>query len=98
MASPHQLPLGRGLFIATPNAVHLRSQRPDERVFECEATDGIANARASKDNSSLFAVADDQIVILHDATRSRDRKYKLKQGAVWHVNIIARPEIDINTG
>jgi hypothetical protein len=82
MASPHQFTLGRGLFIATPNTVHLKSQLADESLFECEATDGIANARASKDNSSLFAVADGQVVILHDATRGKDRKYRLKKGDV----------------
>jgi capsid protein len=87
--------LGRGLFIATANAVHLRSQR-DETLFE--AADGIANARASKDNSSLFAIADDQVVILHDVARAKDRKYKLKKGDVWHVGLVASTETDINTG
>jgi hypothetical protein len=80
--------LGRGLFIATPNAVHLRSQL-DETLFE--AANGIANARASKDNSSLFAVADYQVVILHDATRGKDRKYKLKKGDLWLVGRVAKP-------
>jgi hypothetical protein len=82
MASPQQSVLGRGLFIATPNAVHLRSQLTDETLFECDAADGIANARASRDNSSVLAVADGQVVILHDATRGKDRKYKLKKGDV----------------
>jgi hypothetical protein len=74
------------LFVAMPNAVHLRSQLARKTLFECETANGIVNARASRDNSGLFAVADGQVVILHDATRSKDRKYKLKNGDVWYAH------------
>ncbi|KAI4670251.1 uncharacterized protein J4E79_000532 [Alternaria viburni] len=80
MANPGRLPFDQSLFVATPNAIYLRSQLARKKLFECETANGIVNARASKDNSSLFAIADSQVVILHDATRSRDRKYKLKNG------------------
>ncbi|KAI4629718.1 uncharacterized protein J4E87_002904 [Alternaria ethzedia] len=80
MANSGRLPFDQSLFVATPNAIYLRSQLARKKLFECETANGIVNARASKDNSSLFAVADGQVVILHDATRSRDRKYKLKNG------------------
>ncbi|KAJ4293175.1 hypothetical protein N0V90_008457 [Kalmusia sp. IMI 367209] len=39
---------------------------------------GIVTARAAKDNSSLLAIADSQLVILHDPNRGPDRKYALK--------------------
>jgi hypothetical protein len=86
MASYQQLPSEPGLFIATPDAIHLRSQLAERPLFKCETADGIVNARASKDNRSLFAVADGQVVILHDATQGKDKKYKLKNGDVCHVN------------
>ncbi|KAI4653306.1 hypothetical protein J4E93_001068 [Alternaria ventricosa] len=80
MENSGRLPFDQSLFVATPNAIYLRSQLARKKLFECETANGIVNARASKDNSSLFAVADSQVVILHDATRSKDRKYKLKNG------------------
>jgi hypothetical protein len=82
MATFQTSPLDQNLFVATPNAIHLRSQLGRKTLFECETANGIVNARASKDNSSLFAVADGQVVILHDATRGQDRKYKLRNGDV----------------
>jgi membrane-bound inhibitor of C-type lysozyme len=84
MTSESPLPLEQSLFIATPNAIHLRSQLATKTLFQCETDDGLVNARASKDNSSLFAVADGQVVILHDVTCGKDKKYKLKNGDVWH--------------
>ncbi|KAG9187761.1 hypothetical protein G6011_05632 [Alternaria panax] len=80
MKNPQRLPFEQSLFVATPNAIHSRTQLAHETLFECETANGIVNARASKDNRSLFAVADGQVVILHDATRVKDRKYKLKSG------------------
>lgn len=82
MPVEHNLPSERSLFIATPSAIHLRSQAADKIVFECEGVDGIINARASTDNSSLLAVADSQVVILHDIRRQRDKKHKPKGGDV----------------
>jgi hypothetical protein len=84
MTSQFRLPIEQGLFIATPNAIHLRSQLATKTLFQCEIPDGLVNARASKDNSSLFVVADGQVVILHDVSRGKDKKYKLKNGDVWH--------------
>ncbi|KAF1838581.1 hypothetical protein BDW02DRAFT_479403, partial [Decorospora gaudefroyi] len=78
MANTQQLSLGRNLFIATPKAIYFRPPLSEKTLFECETAGGIANARASKDNSGLFAVADGQVVLLHDASRGRDRKYQLK--------------------
>ncbi|KAL1619515.1 hypothetical protein SLS56_010059 [Neofusicoccum ribis] len=39
---------------------------------------GILAAKEAKDGSGLLAVADDQVVVLHDATRGKDRSYRLK--------------------
>lgn len=82
MSSVSQSQLENSLFIATANTVHYRSPVVDTTVFECDNTNGIVNVRASKDNSSLFAVADSQVVILCDAARGKDKKYKLKDGQV----------------
>ncbi|RYN30897.1 hypothetical protein AA0119_g4727 [Alternaria tenuissima] len=80
MAKSQRLPFEQSLFVTTPNKIYLRTQLACETLFECETPNGIVNARASKDNSSLFAIADGQVVILHDASRTKDRKYKLKSG------------------
>jgi len=85
MAKSQRLPFEQSLFVTTPNKIYLRTQLACETLFECETPNGIVNARASKDNSSLFAIADGQVVILHDASRTKDRKYKLKSGDVWHL-------------
>jgi WD40 repeat protein len=81
MTSMSQLPFEQSLLVATPNTIHHYSQRASQLLFECEATDRIVNAQPSKDNSSLLAVADNHIVILIDASRSKDRQYKLQSGA-----------------
>ncbi|GME38155.1 hypothetical protein GTA08_BOTSDO10071 [Neofusicoccum parvum] len=39
---------------------------------------GILAAKEAKDGSGLLAVADDQVVVLHDAIRGKDRSYRLK--------------------
>lgn len=85
MAKSQRLPFEQSLFVTTPNKIYLRTQLARETLFECETANGIVNARASKNNSSLFAIADGQVVILHDASRTKDRKYKLKSGDVWHL-------------
>lgn len=77
-----QSPLAQNLFIVTPNTIILRSKGENRTLFECKSASGIVNSRASKDNSSLFAVADSQIVVLSDAVRGRDKKYHLKSGQV----------------
>ena len=77
------------MFITTPNVIQLRSQLSNRTLFECETPDGIVNARASKDNSSLFAVADAHIVILYNAAKGKDKKYKLKSGDVSALSIAA---------
>ena len=78
----HQLPLEQSLFITTPSAIHYRSQLVDKPLFECETPNGIVNARSSKDDSSLFAVADSQVVVLCDAARGKDKRYKLRNSDV----------------
>lgn len=70
------------MFIATPEALYLQSQNSNKVLFKCETADGIINAKASKDNSCLVAVADSHVVILYDTVRGRDRKYKLKNSDV----------------
>ncbi|KAF2751904.1 hypothetical protein M011DRAFT_498324 [Sporormia fimetaria CBS 119925] len=78
--SPFLLPSHRNLFIATPNAIHLHSRFEEKILFECEAPDGILNAKHSKDNSGILAVADSQVVIICDPQKGHNRQYKLKNG------------------
>jgi hypothetical protein len=73
--------LEQSLFIATSKIVHHRMQLADRTLFECNATGGINNARASRDNSSLFAVANSHVIILCDALRG-SKKSKLRKGDV----------------
>ncbi|KAI8938732.1 hypothetical protein NX059_004599 [Plenodomus lindquistii] len=81
MASSQQLPPGCSLFVATPHTAHLRSAATsDKTLFKCETADGIVNAKASRDNSSLIAIADSHVVILYDTAQGCDRKYQLKKG------------------
>lgn len=82
MPVEHNLPFERNLLITTPNTVHLRSQTGDRVVFQCESADGIAKAYAATDNSSVLAIADSQVVVLHDTTRPREKKHKLSGGDV----------------
>jgi hypothetical protein len=79
MASNHPI---SNLFIATPSAIYLHCRPEKKIVFGCATSNGILNARASKDNSSLLAVADSHLVILHDSKCGRDRQYELKSGDV----------------
>lgn len=81
MASAAWLPPGLNLFIATAASIRAYGRSTSRTLFEC-VTDGIVNARAARDNSSLIAVADNHVVLLHDAARGTDRNYWLKNGEV----------------
>jgi hypothetical protein len=85
MTSTSQSQLEHSLFIATPKHIRHHSQRINKTLFECDTHDSIVNARASLDNSSLFAVADSQVVILCDAALGR-KKHTLKKGDVRRSN------------
>jgi hypothetical protein len=76
MPTTYQLPPSTSLFVVTPGAIHTYNQS-QQSLFEC-TTAGIVNAKAAQDNSSLLAVADSHLVILHDSTHRNDRKYRLK--------------------
>lgn len=89
MASLPQLPPECSLFVATPQTVHLRSLAAGNRIlFECETPNGVVNAKASRDNSSLIAIADSQVVILHDTKRGSDREYKLQKSDVSRARVL----------
>lgn len=73
----------------TPNAIYIRSPLTNRKLLECESADGIVSAQVSSGTSSLFAVADGQIVVLHDAKLGADKKYKLKNGDVQGLQLHA---------
>lgn len=87
MASVHQLPSELSLFIVTPERIRLRSRSNDQTLFVSEPSDGIVNARASKDNSSLIAVADSHLVMFYDTVRGRNKRYNLRKGDVREMSI-----------
>jgi WD40 repeat protein len=91
MASSPISQLEQSLFIATPNTIQRHSRLVDEVLFDCDTAEGIVNAKVSRDNSSLFAVADSHVVILCDAARG-NRKYKLKKGDVRQAKGSKRPQ------
>ncbi|KAF3033135.1 hypothetical protein E8E12_001616 [Didymella heteroderae] len=78
MPVEHTLPFNRNLLITTPKAIHLRAPTSNKTVFECESADGIVNASAAPDNSSLLAIADGHGVILLDTAHPRVRSHELK--------------------
>lgn len=82
MASIERTPHEHSLFIVTSNKIIHHASSVKEALFECEYAGSIVNARASKDNSSVVAVADSQVVILYDAAHRKDKTYKLKNGHV----------------
>lgn len=86
MLVEHNLPSERNLLITTPDAIHLYSKNGDRVLFECEGSDGIVNARAAPDNSSLLAIASRQIVLLHDTIHSREKQHKLEGKGVSHLS------------
>ncbi|PVI00740.1 hypothetical protein DM02DRAFT_655114 [Periconia macrospinosa] len=87
MSSSPERPPPNNLFIATSEDIWLKTlYRKTELwkpLFQCQKT-GILNACASSDNSGLLAVADSQLVILHDAAsyRGNNRKYRLEGAEV----------------
>jgi hypothetical protein len=82
MPVEHSLPFNRNLLITTPDSIHLRTPAGDKTVFECQSADGIVNACAAPNNSSLLAIADSHGVTLHDTAQPREKKHKLKGGGV----------------
>ncbi|KAF1923371.1 uncharacterized protein M421DRAFT_406859, partial [Didymella exigua CBS 183.55] len=81
MPVEHSLPFNYNLLITTPNTVLLRTLQGDQTIFECESANGIVNARAATNNSSLLAIADRHVVILHNTARPREKKHRLTGGS-----------------
>jgi hypothetical protein len=89
MASVTQETLEQSLFIVTPITIYHHSWLGNKTLFDCATPGGIVNARVSRDNSSLFAVADSHVVILCDAARG-SKTYRLKKVDVRHAVVKTR--------
>lgn len=77
---PHQafaFPKDHHLVITTQTNVWSWDQRGLTNAFASRSA-GILAAKEAKDGSGLLAVADDQVVVLHDTNRGMDRSYRLK--------------------
>lgn len=65
------------LIITTPRSVFVWSRDGILPVFQ-SATKGIVAARKTAKGGELLAVADSQVVLLHDMKKGNERTYKLK--------------------
>lgn len=77
---PHHafaFPKDHHLVITTETNVWSWDHRGLTNAFS-SASAGILAAKEAKDGSGLLAVADDQVVVLHDANRGMNRSYRLK--------------------
>lgn len=97
MPVEHSLPFGRNLLITTSNSIHLRTSAGDKTIFECASADGIVNACAAPDNSSLLAIADSHGVLMHDTAQPRNKKHKLKDSSV-SISELSMQEDDADMG
>jgi hypothetical protein len=64
------------LIVTTPKGVFVWSKRGISPVFYSE-TGGIVAARKATRGGQLLAVADSQVVVLHDMKKGVERSYKL---------------------
>lgn len=65
------------LIITTPGSIFVWSRDGISPVFQ-SATKGIVTARKTAKGGELLAVADSQVVLLHDTKRGNERTYRLK--------------------
>lgn len=70
-------PKSNELIITTPRSVFVWSKDGIRPVFQ-SATKGIVAARKTAQAGGLLAVADSQVVLLHDMKKGNEETYKLK--------------------
>ena len=82
------------LIITTPKSIFIWSRNGILPVFQ-SGTGGIVAARKAGKHRELLAVADSQVVLLHDMKRGSKRSYKLKGSDVRARLLAIRYQADI---
>jgi hypothetical protein len=70
------------LIITTRSNVYSWSSSGLTDLFR-SGSGGIVAAEKAADGSGMLAVADSQVVVLHDVRRAMEKSYRLKGGDVW---------------
>ena len=92
---PLNLPNSHHLVITTPRLVNIWDINGTREIFR-SGSSGIVASRRSKDGSGLLAVADSQVVILHDVRKGRQRSYRLKGKEVKRIFVACSWTIQLN--
>ena len=79
--NPPTLPKSHHLVIATPGYVCSLSENGIAEIFR-SGSKGIVAAKRARDGSGQLAVADSQVVVLHDVKKGQQRSYRLKGAQV----------------
>lgn len=72
-----EIPQGCSLIVTTAKAVFMWSSTGITKIFH-SGSEGIVAARKLSDNGGLLAVADSQVVVLHDIRKGMQKSYRLK--------------------
>ncbi|KAF2148800.1 hypothetical protein K461DRAFT_232312, partial [Myriangium duriaei CBS 260.36] len=80
------IPCNHHLLITTPGAIYAWDRTGVRKIFK-SSKNGILAAKASKDGSNVLAVADSQVVILHDCRRRREESWGLSSSD-GHVRLL----------
>lgn len=75
------LPACRHLIVTTTRGVFTWGSHGVKEIFH-SGSGGIVAARKARNGSSLLAVADSQVVILHDTRKGMQKSYKLRASDV----------------
>ena len=78
MALPFNMPTSHHLVVTTTGGVYAWNNQGVIKMFLSDS-DGIVAAKKVKGASELLAVADSQLVILHDYSRGTQHSYKLRR-------------------
>jgi hypothetical protein len=70
-------PPSHHLIITTNKNIYSWDSRGLSGLFR-SGSEGIVAAKKAKDGSGILAVADSQVVVLHDVKRGMERSYRLK--------------------
>ncbi|KAI9825816.1 MAG: hypothetical protein M1832_000756 [Thelocarpon impressellum] len=79
-------PTSHHLIVTTPKQVYAWGANGISGIFQ-SGSGGIAAAKRSRDGSGMLAVADSEVVVLHDITKKVERSYRLKRGE-GHVRLL----------
>lgn len=87
----------RHLIVTTTKGVFTWGNQGVQEIFT-SGSGGIVAARRVKNGSSLLAVADSQVVVLHDTRKGMQKSYKLRGSDVGQFSIRTKNILLINLG